>query len=92
LSIPLGSIGLVVGGAMYVFGSPRAQQMLVGVVAATGLNRRPPVEGASATRAIGCREPVGSFIGCRGPVSNVTGGALAAARPARSAQADSASG
>ena len=37
LSIPIGAIGLVVGGGMYVFGSPHAGRLLFGVVVGLGL-------------------------------------------------------
>ena len=37
LSIPIGSIGLIVGGGMYVFGSPQAGRLLFGVVVGLGL-------------------------------------------------------
>jgi hypothetical protein len=37
LAIPIAAIGLVVGGAMYVFGNPHAARILFGVVAGLGL-------------------------------------------------------
>jgi TrbC/VIRB2 pilin len=37
LAIPIGAIGLVVGGGMYVFGNPHAGRILFGVVAGLGL-------------------------------------------------------
>jgi hypothetical protein len=37
LSIPIGAIGMVVGGGMYVFGNPQAGRLLFGVVVGMGL-------------------------------------------------------
>jgi F0F1-type ATP synthase membrane subunit a len=37
LTIPVGSIGLVVGGGMYLFGNPHAGRVLFGVVVGLGL-------------------------------------------------------
>lgn len=37
LCIPIGAIGLVVGGGMYMFGSPQAGRLLFGVVVGLGL-------------------------------------------------------
>lgn len=37
LALPIGAIGLVVGGGMYVFGNPHAGRILAGVVVGLGL-------------------------------------------------------